>query len=149
MTAKSPSQGNTHRSSAAPLKTALIDVYKGFLDVSHHGMALLGTAYCFGTRKHLSLELVVYLCPAWLQRVIAVFNGLITIAFASLTMLIGGWQASQSAMTQFSPIMQVPMGLIYLAVPVSAALIIALQLVNCMLIASGRISPVAESEEAL
>lgn len=44
MTAKSPSQGNTHRSSAAPLKTALIDVYKGFLDVSHHGMALLGTA---------------------------------------------------------------------------------------------------------
>ncbi len=112
-------------------------------------MALLGTAYCFGTRKHLSLELVVYLCPAWLQRVIAVFNGLITIAFASLTMLIGGWQASQSAMTQFSPIMQVPMGLIYLAVPVSAALIIALQLVNCVLIASGRISPVAESEEAL
>ena len=44
MTAKSPSQGTIHRSSAAPLKTALIDVYKGFLDVSHHGMALLGTA---------------------------------------------------------------------------------------------------------
>lgn len=112
-------------------------------------MALLGTAYCFGTRKHLSLELVIYLCPRWLQRAISIVNGLITTAFASFTMLIGGWQASQSAMTQYSPIMQAPMGLIYLAVPVAALLIIALQLVNCALIAMDRISPVAQVEETL
>ena len=44
MTARSPSTGTASRSPATPLKTALLDIYKGFLDVSHNGMALLGTA---------------------------------------------------------------------------------------------------------
>ena len=44
MTASSPTPGTAPRSPATPLKTALTDVYKGFLDVSHNGMALLGTA---------------------------------------------------------------------------------------------------------
>ena len=44
MTASSPNPGTAPRSPATPLKTALTDVYKGFLDVSHNGMALLGTA---------------------------------------------------------------------------------------------------------
>lgn len=44
MTARSPSTGAAQRSPVTPLKTALTDVYKGFLDVSHNGMALLGTA---------------------------------------------------------------------------------------------------------
>ncbi|TQS70862.1 TRAP transporter small permease [Rhodobacteraceae bacterium] len=112
-------------------------------------MALLGTAYCFGTRRHLSLELLIYLCPLWAQRVLAVFNGLITIGFASFTMLLGGWQASQSAMTQLSPIMQVSMGMVYLAVPVSAVLIILLQIVNTALVVTGRTSPTGPSEETL
>lgn len=44
MTARSPSPSTAQRSPATSLKTALIDVYQGFLDVSHNGMALLGTA---------------------------------------------------------------------------------------------------------
>lgn len=42
MTARYPN--TTQRSPASPLKTALTDAYQGFLDVSHNGMALLGTA---------------------------------------------------------------------------------------------------------
>ena len=44
MTARSPSPSTAQRSPATSLKTALIDAYQGFLDVSHNGMALLGTA---------------------------------------------------------------------------------------------------------
>tara|TARA_R110000751_G_scaffold111228_1_gene209377 strand:+ start:315 stop:815 length:501 start_codon:yes stop_codon:yes gene_type:complete len=110
-------------------------------------MALLGTAYCFGTRKHLSLELLVHVSPPGVQKALGVFNGLVTIAFAGFVMLMGGWQASQSAMTQLSPIMQLSMGLIYLAVPVSAGLIIALQAINTFLIATGRASPIDLPEE--
>ena len=44
MTASSPTPGTAQRPLVTPLKTALADVYKGFLDVSHNGMALLGTA---------------------------------------------------------------------------------------------------------
>ena len=50
-------------------------------------------------------------------------------------------------MTQLSPIMQLSMGLIYLAVPVSAGLIIVLQAINTFLIATGRASPIDLPEE--
>lgn len=44
MTARSPSLSTAQRFPATSLKTALRDAYQGFLDVSHNGMALLGTA---------------------------------------------------------------------------------------------------------
>ena len=44
MTARSPNPSAAQRPSALPLKTALIDIYRGVLDVSHNGLALLGTA---------------------------------------------------------------------------------------------------------
>jgi hypothetical protein len=44
MTANETSQYAALRPLATPLKTALVDVYKGFLDVSHNGLAMLGTA---------------------------------------------------------------------------------------------------------
>ncbi len=44
MTARSPNPSAAQRPSTVPLKTALIDIYRGFLDVSHNGLALLGTA---------------------------------------------------------------------------------------------------------
>ena len=43
MTARSPNPSAAQRPSTVPLKTALIDIYRGFLDVSHNGLALLGT----------------------------------------------------------------------------------------------------------
>lgn len=107
-------------------------------------MALLGTAYCFGTRKHLALELVPALSPPAMQKVLMVVNNLIGIAFAIGVMLIGGWGASSSAMTQLSPVMQVPMGLVYLAVPVSAVLIVLLQALDIALVLAGQRPPLEQ-----
>lgn len=101
-------------------------------------MALLGTAYCFGARKHLSLELIPALSPPRVQKILMVVNGLIGIAFAIGVMLIGGWGASSSAMTQLSPVIQLPMGVIYLAVPVSAVLIVVLQALDIALVLTGQ-----------
>ncbi len=36
------------RQATSPLKTALVDVYRGFIDISHNGLALLGTALAVG-----------------------------------------------------------------------------------------------------
>ncbi|WP_164876170.1 TRAP transporter small permease [Falsirhodobacter deserti] len=110
-------------------------------------MALLGTAYCFGAQRHLSLEFMMHMTSGWVQKGLAVLNGLISIAFAAYTMLLGGWQASTQAMSQLSPIMQVPIGYVYLAVPVAAVLIIALVLMNILLILTGRMSPIYVPEE--
>lgn len=112
-------------------------------------MALLGTAYCFGARSHLSLEIVPSISPRRVQKLLAVVNGLISIGFAVFTMLLGGWQAASSAMTQLSPIMQVPMGLVYLAVPVSAVLIILLQLLDIVLVLTNRLEPLDTYQETM
>lgn len=43
MTASSSRHSAAQRQLASPLKNALVDIYKGFIDVSHSGLALLGT----------------------------------------------------------------------------------------------------------
>jgi len=48
MTAKTPRQHTPFMGAAAPLKTALVDTYRGFLDISHNGLALVGTAIAVG-----------------------------------------------------------------------------------------------------
>lgn len=88
--------------------------------------ALLGTAYCFGTQKHLALELLPSMCPPRARRLLGIVNALITIGFAVITMFFGGLRASNSAMEQYSPIMQIPIGLVYLVLPISAVLIVVL-----------------------
>ncbi len=112
-------------------------------------MALLGTAYCFGTRKHLALELVPHMLPPRPRRWLGIFNALITITFATITMFFGGIKASSSAMAQLSPIMQIPIGLVYLVLPISALLIIILVGIEIVGLATGRHETEADPQETL
>lgn len=112
-------------------------------------MALLGTAYCFGTRKHLALELVPHMLPPRGRRALGIFNGLVTIAFALLTMFFGGVKASSSAMAQYSPIMQIPIGLVYLVLPISAGLIVLLVGIEVIGLITGRHETDADPQETM
>lgn len=112
-------------------------------------MALLGTAYCFGTRKHLALELVPHMLPPRGRRALGIFNGLVTIVFALLTMFFGGVKASNSAMAQYSPIMQIPIGLVYLVLPISAGLIVLLVGIEVIGLITGRHETDADPQETM
>lgn len=48
MTAISETPLTSTRLLVSPLKTALIDAYRGFIDISHNGLALLGTVLAVG-----------------------------------------------------------------------------------------------------
>ncbi len=110
---------------------------------------LLGTAYCFGTRKHLALELLPSMAPAPVRRALAVFNALVTIGFAIATMFFGGIQASSSAMQQLSPIMQIPIGYVYLVLPISAALIVALVGIEIVGLITGQFETESDAQETV
>lgn len=110
---------------------------------------LLGTAYCFGTRQHLALELLPSMAPPKVRRALGVFNALITIAFAVFTMFFGGLQASRSAMEQFSPIMQIPVGLVYLVLPISAVLIVILVGIEIVGLITGQHETKADPQETM
>ncbi|WP_447928835.1 TRAP transporter small permease [Vreelandella sp. EE27] len=103
-------------------------------------MSLIGAAYCFGTHKHLSLELVPSLVPRRVGKVMYFLNSLIVLAFAILILLWGGWKTSMSAFNQVSPIMQLSMGYVYFILPISAVLTFVLQLINLLLVMAGRIA---------
>ena len=104
-------------------------------------MALIGTAYCFGADRHLSLGLIPSMLPVRGQKVLYVFNSIVVIGFAVIIMLLGGIEASRSAMSQTSPIMQLSIGMIYLILPISAVGICILQALNMLLVLTGQKRP--------
>ncbi|MAM57499.1 MAG: C4-dicarboxylate ABC transporter permease [Salinicola sp.] len=109
-------------------------------------MALTGAAYCFGTNRHLALDLIPSLLPEKAGRVLYLINSVVVLVFAGFVLLLGGWKASLSALTQMSPIMQIPMGYAYSILPISAVIIFILQILNVFLIMTGRLRlPYAKS----
>lgn len=110
---------------------------------------LLGTAYCFGTRQHLALELLPSMAPPPVRRALGVFNGLVTIGFAVATMFFGGWKASVSAMQQLSPIMQIPIGYVYLVLPIAAVLIVILIGIEIVGLITGQHETPSDAQETM
>ena len=93
-------------------------------------MALLGSAYCFGRRKHLSLVFVLEVLSPSKRRVVTIINDIIVLCFAFFILFLGGIRAVESTMQQFSPILRVPIGYVYLILPITAVLIFILQSLN-------------------
>ncbi|BDP59266.1 hypothetical protein EfmJHP38_02040 [Enterococcus faecium] len=63
-------------------------------------------------------------------------NQSLFLVFAAMIMVYGGWNAVTLTMGQISPSLSIPMGYVYLSVPVSGVLIIIYSLIN--LIDQGR-----------
>lgn len=93
-------------------------------------MAFLGSAYAFGTRQHLSLVFAVEALSGRKRLILMLINDSVVLIFSFFILFMGGIRAVTSSMAQFSPIMRVPIGDVYLIMPIAAALIFVLQLLN-------------------
>jgi|26BtaG_2_1085354.scaffolds.fasta_scaffold00158_23 TRAP-type C4-dicarboxylate transport system permease small subunit len=87
--------------------------------------ALLAAAYVLGQRRHLAIDLLSGLQPGPLKRSVAVLLTVL-IALFSLALLVGGWLLATKTLEtgQVTPTLRIPMGYVYLAVPVSAVLML-------------------------
>jgi TRAP-type C4-dicarboxylate transport system permease small subunit len=92
-------------------------------------VGLLGGAYASGKKEHIAINLL----PQKLQkrnpakrRRLDIFINILIILFALFVFVIGGSRLMYIAfkMTQVSATMQIPMGIVYLALPLSGLLII-------------------------
>ncbi len=92
-------------------------------------VGLLGGAYASGKKEHIAINLL----PQKLQkrnpakrRRLDIFINILIILFALFVFIIGGFRLMFIAfkMTQVSATMQIPMGIVYLALPLSGLLII-------------------------
>ena len=75
-------------------------------------MGLLGAAYVFGKQEHMRMSFLV------------------DILFAALVLVFGGFKMSQLSMGQSSSSLQIPMGYIYLALPLSGVVTIVYNILN-------------------
>ena len=89
-------------------------------------MLLLGAAYVAGKGNHVAITYFSEKFSPKNYRKVRVFIHLTILVFALLGMLIGGSRLVYITLVlgQLSPALKIPLGLVYLVIPISGALII-------------------------
>ncbi|MFV0575931.1 MAG: TRAP transporter small permease [Vibrio sp.] len=101
-----------------------------FLRFSLIWVSLIGLAYVAGKQEHISLTLFLDKCPAHLIKFWKIVLQVVFIGFAIYVLIIGGWNVSSITINQISPVLQVSMGKVYYALPISGVLVIIYSLLN-------------------
>ena len=82
-------------------------------------MGLLGGAYLFVKNEHMAMTFLFDKLSEKNQIKVRIFFELVIMAFAVFILVFGGWNMSKLSMGQLSSSLQIPMGYIYLALPLS------------------------------
>lgn len=93
-------------------------------------VALLGTAYAFGNKKHIAIEFILEKLSKKKVLVMSVTIEAIVLVFAIVVMIIGGWKTVDISMAQSASAIGIPMGLVYLSLPVSGLFITSFSLLS-------------------
>ncbi len=101
---------------------AFTDELAGFLLI---WVALLGAAYATGMKQHLAIDLLITKLSDSGKRVLSRLINLLVFAFAISVLVVGGiWLVyTRFYLGQVSSTMEIPIGFVYLIVPVSGLLI--------------------------
>lgn len=83
----------------------------------------LASAVCCRRRSHAAIELFVSWMPRKIQKGALFISSLLTMSFFAL-ILVKGIELTKVTWSQTSPAMEIPMGLIYLAIPVGGLLML-------------------------
>ncbi|GIN13312.1 C4-dicarboxylate ABC transporter [Shouchella clausii] len=94
-----------------------------FLRYSLIWVTMVGGAYAFHLKKHIAIEMVVNRFSDSTQKRARQLVQLFLIAFALLVMVYGGIQLVSLTMSQQTVSLGIPMGFVYLSLPISGLLI--------------------------
>lgn len=86
-------------------------------------ITFLGAAFAMSRKAHIGLEFLKNLMPNKGQKILSVLAALIGLSFF-IIMLFQGYELMSRSMTQLSPVLRIPMGVIYSVLPISALLLI-------------------------
>ena len=98
--------------------------------ISFVWMGLLGAAYVFGKQEHMAMTFLFDKFSQKSQDKIKLFYEIVIMIFALLVLVFGGWNMSQLSMEQLSSSLQIPMGYIYLALPLSGIITVIYNILN-------------------
>lgn len=86
-------------------------------------VSLIGIAIAVGEKADVVMDFLVERLPRSLQRVADIIAYLATLAFVQYAMVFGGLQQASLAWTQRNPLLPLTQGQLYLALPISGALL--------------------------
>lgn len=107
-------------------------VSEELLTYSFTWMALLASAYVFGKRDHMRMGFLADKITGNARKYLEVAIDLLTFAFAGIVMVYGGISITKLTMIQNTASLRVPMGYIYVIVPVTGVLIMIFSLINAV-----------------
>lgn len=93
-------------------------------------MGLLGGAYLFGKNDHMAMTFLFDKLSEKNQIKVRIFFELVIMAFAVFILIFGGYNMSKLSMGQLSSSLQIPMGYIYLALPLSGITTVIYNILN-------------------
>lgn len=95
-------------------------------------LSMLASAYVVGKKSHLAVTLLSDHLNGSNKRVLEIVVQLLFLVFAGVIMVFGGVKAVSVTMGQISPSLSIPMGYVYLAVPVSGVIMFVYSLLNLL-----------------
>lgn len=101
-----------------------------FLRFSIIWVSMLGIAYAFGKGSHLAITFMKDKLNIKEGAIVDIVFHIIFIIFAFFVMVQGGANAVGIALYQISPALGIPMGFVYLSLPVSGVMIILYSILN-------------------
>lgn len=93
-------------------------------------LVMYGSAYVFGKREHMQISFIRDLTPKGVRKVIDAFQEIIIAIFVVGVMMYGGYFTTLRQMAQTDAALQIPMGVIYSAIPISGVMIIFYAICN-------------------
>lgn len=82
-------------------------------------VTILGAAYVFGKREHMSIPVIVERFSEKNQQKLALFSEVVILIFALVIMIYGGISITSLGMGQLSSSLGIPMGYFYMIIPIS------------------------------
>ena len=112
-------------------------VSEELLTYSFTWMALLASALVFGKRDHMRMGFLADKLTGVPKKVLEIFIELLIMALAGSVMVWGGYTIMQLSMTQTTASLGIPMGIVYIIVPLSGILVVVYSILNITDLAAG------------
>lgn len=100
------------------------------LTYSFTWMSLFAAAYVFGKREHMRMGFLADKLSSKKLTILNVIIEIITIAFALIVMVYGGVSITSLSMTQKTASLGIPMGYIYIVLPITGIIITLYGILN-------------------
>ena len=93
-------------------------------------LIIISATYMFGQREHINISVIKDKLPKTAKMVVSIIIECVTIIFAGLVMVYGGFVITRMNLVQLDSILHIPTGVIYSIIPICGVIIIFYSIYN-------------------